>query len=62
MKAQQAAHQAAVKASGNTFTASGMTMNIACCAYMIFGGAILIPSGFAKLYYGAGKIVLPAED
>lgn len=39
-----------------------MPLNIFCAGWIILGGAYFIPAGFLKLYYGTGKIVLPADE
>ena len=60
-KEQQIAFQAAKKATGNTFTARGMPLNMAATGTIIVCGFFIITSNLNKLYYGKGKIVL-AED
>ena len=53
---QQKVHQAAVKKSGNTFTARGMGLNIFVTCFVLGGVSIVIPNFMSKLYYGRGKI------
>ena len=61
IKAEQVLFQAQKKASGNTFTARGMPLNIFAAVYIVGGGAIMVFSAFNKMYWGRGKIVKTDE-
>ena len=61
IKAQQVEFQALKKATGNTFTARGMPINIAASGVIIVGGAVLLINNLYKVCYGKGKIVLADE-
>ena len=57
-KAQQALFQAQKKASGNTFTARGMPVNIAATGIILVGGCLIVANNLVKVAYGTGKISL----
>lgn len=59
---QQKIFQAQKKASGNTFTARGMPLNIFATLFIVCGGFISVTSAFRKLYWGVGKIELKKDD
>ena len=58
IKEQQVAFQAMKKATGNTFTAKGMPLNIVACGTIIVGGFFLISSNLYSVCNGKNKIVL----
>jgi len=58
LKEQQVAFQALKKASGNTFTAKAMPLNIAAVGTIIIGGSILVMSNLYSVCNGKNKIVL----
>ena len=49
-------HEAQKKASGNTFTARGMPLNIFAFVVIVGGGSVIMATSLRKLYYGIGKI------
>lgn len=58
IKAQQVEFQALKKASGNTFTARGMPLNIFATVAILGGLTVLTASNLYKLANGVGKIKL----
>ena len=56
IKAQQVLFQAQKKATGNTFTARGMPLNLFVTFYIVGFGIISLGNATRKLYYGQGKI------
>ena len=50
--------QALKKASGNSHTARGMPLNLACFVFIAGGGTVMMLTTLRKLYWGVGKIEL----
>ena len=56
IKAQQVLFQAQKKATGNTFTARGMPLNLFATGYIVLLGAASLLNATRKMYNGIGKI------
>ena len=58
IREQQKLFQAQKKVTGNTHTARGMGVNLACFVFITVGGTFQMLSALRKLYWGVGKIEL----